>query len=91
MGFDCESCHPAAGSGKVRWEMDTPRRILARRMTTMVANINPANRRRVELRRSYGSGKLSGLLTKHEDPPVAGLQTFDIELEPPARIELATC
>lgn len=43
LGFDCESCHPAAGSDRVRWEVDTPRKLMARRMVTMVANINQTN------------------------------------------------
>lgn len=43
LGFDCESCHPAAGSDRVRWEVDTPRKLMARRMVTMMANINQAN------------------------------------------------
>lgn len=40
LGFDCESCHPAAGSDKVAWEVDTPRKRRARQMVTMMANIN---------------------------------------------------
>ena len=40
LGFDCESCHPAAGSDKVQWEVDTPRKRMARRMVTMMTNIN---------------------------------------------------
>jgi photosynthetic reaction center cytochrome c subunit len=43
LGFDCESCHPAAGSDKVRWEVDTPRKLTARRMVAMVTNINQTN------------------------------------------------
>ena len=43
LGFDCESCHPAAGSDRVRWEVDTPRKIMARRMVTMVNTINQTN------------------------------------------------
>src|SRR6266550_1688622 len=37
LGFDCESCHPGAGSDRVRWEVDTPRKLMARRMVTMMA------------------------------------------------------
>ena len=40
LGFDCESCHPAAGSDKVQWEVDTPRKRRARQMVTMMTNIN---------------------------------------------------
>src|SRR5438477_6467280 len=43
LGFDCESCHPAAGSDRVQWEVDTPRKLMARRMVTMMANINQTN------------------------------------------------
>ncbi len=40
LGFDCESCHASAGTDKVQWEVDTPRKRMARRMVTMMANIN---------------------------------------------------
>jgi hypothetical protein len=43
LGFDCADCHPGAGSDKVNWVFDTPRKIKARKMVDMVAAINRAN------------------------------------------------
>jgi len=43
LGFDCSDCHPGAGSDKVDWVFDTPKKITARKMTEMVANINRQN------------------------------------------------
>ena len=40
LGLDCADCHPAAGSDKVDWVFDTPRKKTARRMVEMVATIN---------------------------------------------------
>ena len=43
LGFDCSDCHPGAGSDKVDWVFDTPKKITARKMTEMVATINRNN------------------------------------------------
>src|SRR5438128_8046143 len=43
LGFDCSECHNAAGTDKVDWAHDTPRKIIARRMVTMVTKINQEN------------------------------------------------
>lgn len=43
LGVDCADCHPAAGSDKVDWVFDTPRKKTARRMVEMVATINRTN------------------------------------------------
>src|ERR1700730_8866548 len=43
LDFDCSDCHVAAGTGQVVWVADTPRKIMARLMITMVANINKNN------------------------------------------------
>ena len=43
LGFDCSDCHPGAGTDKVDWVFDTPRKRTARRMVEMVATINRAN------------------------------------------------
>jgi hypothetical protein len=40
LGLDCADCHPAAGSDKVDWVFDTPRKKTARRMVEMVSTIN---------------------------------------------------
>jgi photosynthetic reaction center cytochrome c subunit len=40
LGFCCSDCHTGAGTDKVAWEADTVRKQIARRMTTMVQNIN---------------------------------------------------
>jgi hypothetical protein len=43
LGFDCSECHQAAGTDKVDWAFDTPRKRTARRMVEMVATINRTN------------------------------------------------
>src|ERR1700736_1240373 len=36
LSFDCSECHAGAGTDKVMWEADTPRKRIARRMVEMV-------------------------------------------------------
>ena len=43
LGFDCSECHVAAGTDKVDWAADTPRKVIARRMVNMVTTINQTN------------------------------------------------
>ncbi len=44
VGFDCSECHNGAGTDKVNWAADdNAKKLVARRMTTMVANINKDN------------------------------------------------
>jgi photosynthetic reaction center cytochrome c subunit len=43
LQFDCSDCHVAAGTEKVDWAADTPRKQMARIMVTMVATINKNN------------------------------------------------
>ena len=43
LGFDCSECHIAAGTDKVDWAADTPRKVIARRMVSMVTAINQTN------------------------------------------------
>jgi len=43
LQFDCSDCHANAGTDKVDWAADTPRKRTARRMVTMVATINKDN------------------------------------------------
>jgi photosynthetic reaction center cytochrome c subunit len=43
LGFDCAECHENAGTDSVKWEADTDRKRMARRMTLMVAAINKNN------------------------------------------------
>jgi hypothetical protein len=44
VGFDCSECHNNAGTDKVNWAADdNAKKVVARRMTTMVANINKEN------------------------------------------------
>jgi len=43
LGYDCADCHVAAGTDKVNWEFDTPKKKTARRMVEMVAVINKTN------------------------------------------------
>src|SRR3989441_2334556 len=43
LQFDCSDCHVGAGTDKVDWAADTPRKRTARRMVSMVATINRTN------------------------------------------------
>ena len=43
LGLDCADCHPNAGTDKVDFVIDTPRKITTRRMVEMVAGINRTN------------------------------------------------
>jgi hypothetical protein len=43
LGFDCSDCHAGAGTDNVDWAFDTPRKLIARRMISMVAAINRDN------------------------------------------------
>jgi photosynthetic reaction center cytochrome c subunit len=43
LQFDCSDCHTNAGTQNVDWAADTPRKRMARRMVTMVTNINKEN------------------------------------------------
>ncbi len=43
LGFDCSECHTNAGTDKVDWAADTPRKVTARKMVTMVTGLNRAS------------------------------------------------
>jgi hypothetical protein len=43
LSFDCSDCHTGAGTDRVDWAADTPRKVIARTMVTMVATINKNN------------------------------------------------
>src|SRR5215475_13368470 len=43
VGYDCSECHANAGTDKVDWAADTQKKVVARKMTVMVANINKEN------------------------------------------------
>jgi photosynthetic reaction center cytochrome c subunit len=43
LGYDCADCHPSAGSDKVDWVFDTPKKKTARKMVEMVNTINKTN------------------------------------------------
>src|SRR5437764_14640453 len=43
LQFDCSDCHVGAGTDKVDWAADTPRKRMARTMVNMVATINNTN------------------------------------------------
>jgi len=43
LQFDCSDCHANAGTDRVDWAADTPRKVMARKMVTMVATINKEN------------------------------------------------
>ena len=43
VGYDCSECHIGAGTERVNWAADNGKKIIARKMVTMVANINRDN------------------------------------------------
>jgi photosynthetic reaction center cytochrome c subunit len=43
VGYDCSECHIGAGTEKVNWAADNGKKIIARKMVTMVAAINHDN------------------------------------------------
>src|SRR5262249_2405462 len=43
VGYDCSECHANAGTDKVDWAADTQKKVIARKMTTMVQKINADN------------------------------------------------
>jgi len=43
LGMDCSECHTNAGTVKVDWATDTPRKVRARKMVTMMQTINHDN------------------------------------------------
>src|SRR5499433_3115189 len=43
LQFDCSDCHVGAGTDKVDWAADTPRKRMARNMVNMVTQINRNN------------------------------------------------
>src|SRR5450432_2705881 len=43
LSFDCSDCHEGAGTDKVDWAADTPKKVVARTMVNMVATINKNN------------------------------------------------
>jgi photosynthetic reaction center cytochrome c subunit len=43
LGFDCSECHVGAGTEKVDWAADNPRKLMARRMIRMMTAINRDN------------------------------------------------
>ena len=43
LGFDCSDCHTGAGTEKVDWAAETPKKLMARRMVLMMTAINRDN------------------------------------------------
>jgi photosynthetic reaction center cytochrome c subunit len=43
LGFCCSECHTGAGTDTVKWEVDTPNKLTARKMVQMVQAINRDN------------------------------------------------
>src|ERR1700739_44784 len=43
LQFDCSDCHVGAGTNRVDWGDDSPRKVMARQMVNMVATINKTN------------------------------------------------
>src|SRR5437879_7585502 len=46
LGYDCADCHPGAGTDKVDWAFDTPKKKTARKMIEMVGAINKRSEER---------------------------------------------
>jgi hypothetical protein len=78
LGFDCADCDAGAGTDKVDWAADTPRKRTARRMVTMVQAINRDN---------FGGRQLVTCWTCHRnrDKPAATLMNFEILYGMPRR------
>ena len=70
LSFDCSDCHEGAGTDKVDWAADTPRKVVARTMVNMVATINKNN---------FGGRRLVTCWTCHRnrDKPLA-TPTFEV-------------
>jgi photosynthetic reaction center cytochrome c subunit len=58
LQFDCSDCHAGAGTDRVDWAADTPRKIMARTMVTMVQTIN---------KNSFGGRQLVTCWTCHRN------------------------
>src|SRR5207302_5948847 len=43
LAFDCSDCHENAGTDRVNWAADTPKKVTARKMVFMVQAINKDN------------------------------------------------
>lgn len=43
VGYDCSECHQGAGTERVNWAADNGKKVIARKMVTMVAAINRDN------------------------------------------------
>src|SRR3989442_3262106 len=43
LQFDCSDCHIGAGTNRVDWAADTPKKVMARSMINMVAKLNKNN------------------------------------------------
>ena len=43
LQFDCSDCHVGAGTNRVDWAADTPRKVMARQMVNMVTTLNKSN------------------------------------------------
>jgi hypothetical protein len=43
LQFDCSDCHVGAGTTRVDWAADTPKKVMARSMINMVATLNKNN------------------------------------------------
>ncbi len=87
LQFDCSDCHEGAGTDRVNWAADTPRKRTARAMVLMVSNLN---------RTTFGGRQLVTCWTCHRnrDKPLVtpimdviyGMPDFqpdDIVVQPP--------
>ena len=58
LAFDCSDCHENAGTDRVDWAKDTPRKVISRTMINMVATINKNN---------FGGGNVVTCWTCHHN------------------------
>ena len=77
LGYDCSNCHPGAGTDSFDWVTDrNPKKVMARKMVDMVADIN---------KRNFGGAINVTCFTCHHglDLPVTSIQLDKLYGAPP--------
>jgi hypothetical protein len=77
LGYDCSNCHPGAGTDSFDWVTDSnPKKVMARKMVDMVADIN---------KRNFGGVAAVTCFTCHHgnDLPVTSIQLDKLYGAPP--------
>ena len=81
LSYCCSECHDNAGSDLVKWEDDTPKKIAARRMVTMVNALNKS---------TFGGRQVVTCWTCHrgkDNPPVTASLDDDVYGTPRAETD----